>query len=188
MFGGVQTNAVLTQFQNRAAEKTLPASYQTKITEDRTLYDNGGITLPGTQFVGPGNKVIDDKGRSNFNALPNNCIDFVALEHDVAYHNATVTGKTDTASINKLDDKAINDALHECYSTQKFETLALVAGLKTKQHLESTWDNARGVFSSSQAVYPGGRTDAPIIPWFQPKSRRKNAVGNYETFITSTSG
>lgn len=35
---------------------------------------NGSVTLFGTDFVGPGNKLVDDNGEINFNNLPNKLI------------------------------------------------------------------------------------------------------------------
>jgi len=41
----------------------------------KTNFKNGGITLPNTQFVGPGNRVVDKNNQSNFNSLPDNYLD-----------------------------------------------------------------------------------------------------------------
>lgn len=102
----------------------------------RMDYKNGGITLPQTQFVGPGNRVVDSDNKSNFNSLTDNCLDWVALEHDVDYHNIGSTDNTQIPNVEKLDNKAIDNAWRECKLSQPISTAVLVRGLKTKQHIE----------------------------------------------------
>lgn len=142
---------------------------------------NGGITLPGTNFVGPGNNLVDDEGKSNFTRLPDHCVDWVAMEHDVDYYNANATKKNQIHEIQQLDDKAIDQAWKECLSSQQFTTRALAAGLQAKQHLEILAEQAVYPFGSNEAVYPGAAVKSKEpIPWFtKTLSRRRNNVGKH---------
>lgn len=142
-------------------------------------YKNGGITLPGTQFAGPGNRVVDENNKSNFNSLPDNCLDWIALEHDVDYHNAGNTGETDLYKIEQLDNKVIDNGWRECRLSQPLSTSVLASGLSIKQHFEQLAETASLPFGKNKAIYP------PIekkqhINWFdQVKSRRRNLTGEY---------
>lgn len=107
-------------------------------------YKNGGITLPQTQFVGPGNRVVDENNKSNFNSLRDNCLDWVALEHDVNYHNAGSTASTQLHEKAELDDKAIGDGWKECFGSQPIATSVLASGLSIKKHFELLLKQLRG--------------------------------------------
>lgn len=146
----------------------------------RMDYKNGGITLPQTQFVGPGNRVVDSDNKSNFNSLPDNCLDWIALEHDVDYHNIGSTGNTDIQNVEKLDNKAIDNAWRECTLSQPISTAVLVGGLKTKQHVENLAENVSWPFGKNKSLYPRVNTNTKEIDWFNKKlNRRKNITGKY---------
>jgi hypothetical protein len=149
---------------------------------------NGGITLPGTNFVGPGNKLVDSNGKANFNRLPDHCADWVAMEHDADYYNASITHRNQINEIEKIDNKAIQTAWKECLSNQPFTTAALVAGLKAKNHMELLAEQSVYPFGSNEAVYPGSTSTASSpITWFtKAKSRRRFEVGKHDFSISRT--
>lgn len=147
------------------------------------LEGNGGITLPEHYFVGPGNRLVDDNGNANFNALPTKCLDWVAMEHDANYYNRTQSGNTHMALIQRDDDYAIDTAIKECFHDQPLATSILVGGLKTKQHFEELAEGAAPV-SKHRAVYPrplgDSETPKPLLPWFTvPLKRRRPSVGKH---------
>jgi len=149
---------------------------------------NGGITLPGTNFVGPGNNLVDNNGKSNFTRLPDHCADWVAMENDADYYNASVTNKNQIHDIENIDNKAINMAWNECLSTQPIITRALVAGLQAKQHLELLAEQSVYPFGSNNAVYPGSSDSVQTITWFnKSNSRRRNSVGKHAFSLLWTS-
>jgi len=153
-------------------------------------YKNGGITLPQTQFVGPGNNVVDENNKSNFNSLPDNCLDWIALEHDVDYHNVGNTDNRQLYNIENLDNKAIDNAWRECFAKQPIATSVLAAGLKLKQHAEVLAETASWPFGKNNAVYPPSTTNKKEIDWFtKVKSRRRNNTGEhaFSVFRSSSS-
>lgn len=97
----------------------------------KTNYKNGGITLPNTHFFGSGNRAFDLNNKSNFNNLPDNCLDWLALEHDAAYHNLGGSGKTKLYDVEMTDNIAIDNAWRECKEAQPVGTAVLIGGLKT---------------------------------------------------------
>jgi len=145
-----------------------------------TNYKNGGITLPQTQFVGPGNRVVDSNNKSNFNSLPDNCLDWVALEHDVDYHNAGHTDKTQLYQVAELDKKAIDTAWRECRISQPLGTSILASGLGIKQHFEDFAETVSWPFGKNKAVYPPTTTNTKEIDWFNKtlSRRRGSLTGN----------
>ena len=156
-----------------------------KTKEENYYGGNGGITFPGTNFVGPGNKLVDDKGQANFTRLPDHCADWVAMEHDADYYNANITNHNQIHEIEKIDDKAIKAAWKECFSNQLLTTAALVAGLKAKNHMEILAEQSVFPFGSNEAVYPGSSsTTGKPITWFSKSlSRRRPGVGKHATTL-----
>eukprot|EP00102_Acyrthosiphon_pisum_P026128 XP_016663338.1 PREDICTED: uncharacterized protein LOC103310565 [Acyrthosiphon pisum] len=147
-------------------------------------YKNGGITLPQTQFVGPGNRVVDKDNKSNFNQLPDNCLDWTALEHDVDYHNAGNTGSTQLHEIAALDNKAIDAAWRECLSSQPLGTSILASGLNVKQHFEHLAETISWPFGKNQAVYPPSTSNTQHIDWFDKKlSRHRGTLEGEEVVV-----
>lgn len=142
---------------------------------------NKGITLPGTNFVGPGNNLVDKDGKANFTRLPDHCADWVAMEHDVDYYNANAQKTNQIHQIQQIDEKAINQAWRECETSQPITTRALVAGLQAKNHFELLAEQAVYPFGSNEAVYPGtSNTSTKPITWFSKShSRRRNPVGKH---------
>lgn len=118
---------------------------------------NGGITWFGSQFTGPGNKVIDSNGHYAANKLPVLPNDWVTLEHDVDYHNI------DSPTIDNiwnLDKKAIAHSMTT--SDPYLGNVATAVGLVTKNVLERT---VEGITGSNKAIYPNS-TSETHIPWF----------------------
>lgn len=153
---------------------------QRKERRERTNYKNGGITLPDTQFVGPGNRVVDKDNKSNFNSLPDNCLDWIALEHDVDYHNNGNNGNTDIQTISTLDDKAIDNAFKECKWKQLVATAVLAGFLKAKQHFENLAESITWPFGKNKAIYPPPTSNTEHINWFDKNlSRRRNTTGEH---------
>lgn len=124
--------------------------------------NNDGITWFGSQFTGPGNRVITDDGKYAANSLPRLPNDWVTLEHDVDYHNATNTSKD---NIWELDKKAILSSLR---TTDPYGgNIATAVGLVAKNIVERTHEAITG---SSQAIYPKKSTSHVHIPWFDRHS------------------
>lgn len=178
MFGGLGPTASQRRRVYDEYLGTLSESERQKKLEDKKIADNGGITLPGYQFVGPGNRVVNDKGSSSFNALPRHCVDWQALEHDVNYHNASVSDKRNIYDVAALDDVAIDNTLKECLVSEPLESAILVGGLKAKQVLEESYQNSVGFVFGDKAVYPtsSSSTKTPINWFSEAKSRNKNHV------------
>ncbi|KAE9523853.1 hypothetical protein AGLY_015741 [Aphis glycines] len=157
---------------------SIPMAVQEQTTnkQQNSYKGNGGVTFPGTNFIRPGNKLVDDNGNANFNRLPDHCADWVAMEHDADYYNATVTNHNQIHEIEKIDDKAIDAAWNECFANQPVTTAALVAGLKTKNHMETLAEQAVFPFGSNEAVYPGtSSTQGKPITWFTKSNSRRRA-------------
>jgi len=150
----------------------------------KTNYKNSGITLPKTQFVGPGNRVVDDKGKSNFNSLPDNCADWIALEHDVDYHNAGDDNTRSIPYIMSLDNKAMTNAIKECMAQQPITTSILVGGLKAKQQIENYTESVSWPFGNNNSIYPRPDENGSHINWFDPHQRKLGQLqGEYEISI-----
>ncbi|VVC39033.1 Chitin binding domain [Cinara cedri] len=93
--------------------------------------------------------------------------DWVASEHDVDYHNASVTGQRNINDIASLDDKAINNTVKECLSKDPLESSFLIGGLTGKQALENTYNQTVGFVFGDKAVYPtSSSTSKSTIDWF----------------------
>lgn len=135
--------------------------------------------MPNTQFVGPGNRVVDENNHSNFNSLLNNCLDWVALEHDVAYHNLSESGNTKLYQVEVEDDKAIDNAWRECRTQQPVGTAVLIGGLKTKQHFERLAESISWPFGNNNAIYPRPISNIQHINWFDQMKSRRRILGKY---------
>lgn len=136
-------------------------------------YDNGGITWKDHGFMGPGNKVVDKENKSNFKQLPDKCTDWVALEHDVNYHNLSLNGRPNINDVADVDNRAIKSANAECASNQPWSTKVLSVGLSAKQHFEELAEAAVYPFGSNTAVYPRSNQGAKEITWFNKSNKRK---------------
>lgn len=128
--------------------------------------------MPQTQFVEPGNRVVDENNKSNFNSLPDNCLDWIALEYDVNYHNAGSTANTKLYEIASLDDKAITEGWNECFGIQSIAKFVLASGLSIKKHLETFVEPASWLFGKNNAIYPRQTPNAKPINWFNKKLSR----------------
>lgn len=131
--------------------------------------DTGGLTWFGSQFTGPGNKLVDaDTKKSNFTELPKTPLDWVTLEHDVDYYNE----KTPTInSIWNIDKKAIKNAygvIDPYYGAE-----ATIVGLGLKNVVERTLESVTG---SSTPLYPDAQTSGYHIPWFDVKKNISRRV------------
>lgn len=124
---------------------------------------------------------MDENGKPNFTRLPDHCADWVAMEHDADYYNASITNQGQIHEIEKIDSKAIDMAWKECFSNQPVTTAALMAGLKTKNHMEILAEQAVYPFGSNRAVYPGTTSvKGEPITWFtKANSRRRGEVGKH---------
>lgn len=144
--------------------------------------NTGGITWSGSQFTGPGNKLVDSEGKSNFTELPKTPLDWVTLEHDVDYYNVTNPTKD---KIWELDKKAILSSwdIKDPY----YGAAATITGLVAKNILERTDEAITG---DPFAVYPKPKaTEAKPITWFNKhesiKKRKYNAVSGPSSATTT---
>ncbi|XP_050527350.1 uncharacterized protein LOC126897642 [Daktulosphaira vitifoliae] len=134
---------------------------------------NGGLTWIGHDFSGPGNKVANENNKFIAESLPTNEIDWIALEHDVQYHNA---GTGNIEEIGNYDLRAAERALNAKNSNfgGKYATSL---GLYAKHFLERTW---QGISGSSKALYPNSKKPDIPIDWFTTaKNRRKELLSTY---------
>ena len=76
-----------------------------KIGAPRRFGDEGDYTLPGYNYLGPGNRM--DKGP------PTNANDAVALRHDEAYTDRMAGGEDPYWNWNDADDKALAEWTHD---------------------------------------------------------------------------
>lgn len=149
-------------------------------------HNTGGITWPGSQFSGPGNKLIDPiTHESNFTELPKTNVDWATLEHDTDYYN--ITNPT-IENVWELDKKAIKNSFGQPDLYYGGEAVAV--GLALKHY----YDQSLGrVFRGNNALYPPANTGEYHIPWFDKRSQisRRVLKGTYgsgtRSSATSTS-
>ncbi|XP_050530609.1 uncharacterized protein LOC126899605 [Daktulosphaira vitifoliae] len=133
---------------------------------------NGGLTWLGHDFSGPGNKVANEKNQFIAESLPTNEVDWIALEHDVQYHNA---GSGNIDEIGNYDLQAAERSLNVKNSNfgGKYAT---AFGLYGKHFLERT---LQGITGNSQAIYPNSEKPSKPIEWFtEAKKRRKELISD----------
>lgn len=134
--------------------------------------NTGGITWPGSQFTGPGNKLIDPiTHKSNFTELPKTPVDWVTLEHDTDYYNLK---NPSVDNVWELDKKAIKNAFGK--PDPNDGGTAVAVGLLAKNVLERTVQSITG---SDTAVYPNANTGEYHIPWFDKRAIRKKELSTY---------
>lgn len=122
------------------------------------INDNGGVTWFGSQFTGPGNRLLTGDHRYAASALPRSDNDWVTLEHDVDYYNAKSFDKN---AIWDLDRKAIINSLK---TTDPYGgNVATAVGLVVKNIVERTDEAVTG---DNHAIYPRGEPNDYHIPWF----------------------
>lgn len=136
-------------------------------------HDTGGLTWFGSQFTGPGNKLVDPvTHKGNFTELPKTPLDWVTMEHDVDYYNMT------TPTIGKVweaDKKAIENAagLPDAWDGSS----VTVAGLLGKNVVERTVESITG---SNTPIYPRANTSGHHVDWFDKVlSRRRPSLSEY---------
>jgi len=71
------------------------------------MLPNGGITWLGSDFTGPGNRVVNSNNKFNAINLPQTNQDWITLEHDVEYNNISTQEDIDITDVRKSDLKAI---------------------------------------------------------------------------------
>lgn len=96
---------------------------------------SGGLTLPGYDYIGPGNKV--------FNEIPKNPGDVIAQSHDISY--SLISNKSALGEISKeefikqiqdLDDRTGNQFYNEYLVSGNWGSLIGAVGLKAKYAVE----------------------------------------------------
>nr|QVW56793.1 MAG: putative structural ORF [Cecropis daurica parvoviridae sp.] len=132
--------------------------------------NTGGVTWIGSQFTGPGNKLVDSvTKKSNFTELPKTPVDWATLEHDVDYYNM-VNPTMD--EVWKADKKAITNSFAE--PDLYHGGTATAVGLLAKNALERTYESISG---SQTPLYPKPNTSGHHIDWFDKVlSRRRPTV------------
>nr|QVW56783.1 MAG: putative structural protein [Phylloscopus schwarzi parvoviridae sp.] len=140
-----------------------------------------GWTWPGSQFTGPGNRLVNENGKSNFTELPKTPLDWITMEHDVDYYNATNTNKNDIWEMDKKAIKAAWDVNDPYYGAA-----ATIAGLVIKNIAERTDEAITG---DPYAIYPKVKSvDKVEIPWFKKhQSIRRKELSEYYAFSLSGS-
>lgn len=143
---------------------------------------NEGITWFGSQFTGPGNRVLTADGRYAANSLPKLPNDWVTLEYDVDYHNTSQTNKN---AIWELDKKAIAASLGT--TDPYLGNIATAVGLVVKNIAERTHESITG---SAEAIYPNkGDVNKPHIPWFDKhESISRRVLSKYPSHASPLPG
>lgn len=138
------------------------------IVENVKTGGNEGVTWFGSDFTGPGNKVNDGQ-KFIAERLPQKALDWEALEHDIAYANAT---DTSLKNINTVDLKMIKNSLKTV--DPWFGNVAAAVGLSTKMAAERTLEAITG---TNTAVYPGTVNNCKEhIKWFDKIQRRRGEL------------
>ena len=142
--------------------------------------NTGGLTWTGSQFTGPGNKLADEKGKSNFTELPKTPLDWVTMEHDVDYYNAANPTKN---KVWEMDKKAIMAAWDT--SDPYYGAAATIVGLVAKNIAERTDEAITG---NPFALYPGNKENNVHLNWFDThQSISKKELREYEFSLSGSS-
>ena len=98
----------------------------------------GGLTLPGYNYIGPGNKI--------FNEIPKNNPDLIAQIHDIEYHNIisrallnNVSKEEFISSVRTADEKASNSFATDWNTTGHWGSLIGYLGLRAKIAVEKVF-------------------------------------------------
>ncbi|ACI01076.1 putative structural protein [Dysaphis plantaginea densovirus] len=142
--------------------------------------NTGGLTWPGSQFTGPGNRLVDENNKSNFTELPKTDLDWVTMEHDVDYFNAANPTKDKVWEMDKKAIKAAWDVNDPYYGAA-----ATIVGLVAKNIAERTDEAITG---DPFAIYPQSKKSSYEIPWFKPRPQiRKKELREYHASSLSRS-
>lgn len=154
--------------EQRLAEKDL----RDTIRKNVECWDNAndGITWFGSSFTGPGNRLIDKDGHFNAVHLPHSPNDWITMEHDVEYNNAS---DANIEEITKIDYSAVGNALS--VPDPWYGNVATAVGLVVKNAAERT---VEGITGSPEALYPSSsKQPTPHISWFDKTvNRRRGAL------------
>lgn len=131
--------------------------------------NTGGITWPGSQFTGPGNKLIDNTNkRSNFTELPKTPVDWSTMEHDVDYYNM-VNPTHD--NVWEADKKAILNIIGQpdCYHGSEAVMVGLLAKNAAERYIGF-------VTNDNNSVYPRRNNGEHRIRWFDKHESIKKRI------------
>ncbi|XP_050530446.1 uncharacterized protein LOC126899507 [Daktulosphaira vitifoliae] len=147
--------------------------YPSVYTQQKYIADNvktggnDGITWFNSDYTGPGNKV-NSGNKFIGTRLPQKQLDWEALEHDVAYANAT---DTSISNINTIDWSMIKHAINTV--DPWYGNVAAAVGLGVKIGAERTWESISG---QGTALYPSMPVQTAPVPWFRKLSRRRGEL------------
>lgn len=114
------------------------------------LHNNGGVTLPGTDYVGPGNNINID--------APRHGADAIAKEHDLeyarieqAYANGEIDSQEFYEAVQAADSRAANGFRDDFQKSGMWQSKVGELGLSAKQ----------GVEKITGVIYPKGQKRPP---------------------------
>lgn len=161
LLGSWSLNRAPTQVKEFPVEQLTQRQKDQKVIDEtyKGAKNTGGITWNGSQFTGPGNRLVDEQGKSNFTELPKTPLDWITLEHDVDYYNAANPTKDDVWN---MDKKAILSS----WDTKDpyYGAAATIVGLVAKNIAERTDEAITG---NPFALYPNKKENDHQITWFK---------------------
>lgn len=129
-----------------------------------------GLTLPGTDYVGPGNPINID--------APRHGADAIAKEHDITYDNLSkdsrIKDKTAFAeAVAKADEVAIDQFYDDYQQSGRWQSKVGELGLRAK----STLEKLTGPLYPTQQEEDAHHEDMPAVELPSAKKRKPNSDG-----------